>query len=499
MKWIWSHPLLSAILLLLAVAGVTATLSGQNREPDWITTTVERGTVREIISVSGVVEAINHAELSFPLTGVVSEVLVARGDTVAAGELMATIGNEAAVAERAQVAAALTSAIAARDELRNGQTEEQAAVTETTLTNAIKALERTQTLARTQVANALASLLSNDLEAVAVDPEERATAPTVSGTYTCGEEGVYHIRVYASDTQSGYSFTLSGLEGGTYSATTEQPGPLGDCGLTIQFDPDDFYNQSEWSVTVPNPRSPTYVTRRNAYTLALAQAEENVQAARDAVALAREQATVATAAPRVEALIAANAAVQEAQARLQRIDARLAEYAILAPFAGIVTRVDLQVGEVAGATPAIEILNTDAFELVARIPEIDVTKLAVGQPVRAVFDAAAEQPLTGQIRYISPNASNIDGVGYFQAVIDFDTVPDWMRAGLNADIDIEIARKDDVPRLPQRFIDRDGDAATVRTVSGARAQSQPVTLGLIGNDGYIEVTDLPVGTTVTTP
>lgn len=489
------------VLVIAALALVVTTIvfiQRSDREK-LTTTTVERGTVRELVSVSGMIEATETAELTFPSNGLVHNILVERGDAVQPGDLLGIVGDAAVVAERNQAAAALEAAQAARDEIVAGQTAEAAAVTATTVANAEAALKRAQELAREQVANALAALLSNDLTALSTDGDEDATAPTVSGTYSCSARGSYVVEVYASDTESGYSYRLSGLETDTQSVTTAQPSPMGDCGLYLQFTAGDKYNESVWKIDVPNTRSATYVTRQNAYQLALTQAQQNVQAARDALALARDKESVDTAGARVEALLQANAAVQEAAARVQQIDARLADHYLTAPFSGIVTKVHLNEGEVANLQPAISLLSTATYELVARVPEIDVTKLAIDQPVTAVFDAKRDQVVSGYIDYIAPRATEIDGVGYFETVIQLLQPPEWIRAGLNADIDIITTEVTDVARLPQRFINYSSSTPTVRVVHDGTVVAKPITLGVEGNDGYVEVVDLAVGTTVVAP
>ncbi|MAZ30261.1 hypothetical protein CL655_03180 [bacterium] len=499
MEWVRSHLVLSAVGFLLVLGILLVVVAGGKKQNDLTTTTVETGSVSEVVSVSGTVEATKEATLAFPTSGIIAGISIERGSEVLAGEILATIGDSAVAADRAQAAAAVAAAVAARDELVSGQTAESAQVTQTTVANAEAALVRAQELAREQVGTALAALLSNDLEAFSTDPDEQAAAPTVSGTYTCAEEGSYRLFLFGTDTDSGYSYRLEGLENGTFAASVNQPAPLGSCGLFIQFVAGEKYVWSEWEITVPNKRSATYITRKNAYDLALTQAEQNVQAARDTLALATNQASVETAAPRVESLVAANAAVQEAQARLQRIDAQLTDFAITAPFAGVVTDVLVNPGEVANQQPAINLLSTEAYELVARVPEIDVTKLAVGQSITAVFDAKRDEIVPGTIEFVTPEAIEIDGVGYFEAVITLSPTPDWLRAGLNADVDIIVHEEQNTTRLPQRFIDRSTEPPTVQIYHDGELVTQPVELGLIGNDGFIEVRNLEVGETVVAP
>lgn len=460
------------------------------------TGTVERGTVTQAVSVSGFIEADNTVELSFPAAGRISEVYVKEGDVVSAGTLLATIGQERLAAERSAALANVRKAEANQEELVNGQTTEERAVTETTVAKARAAWEQTTATELQKVQNALIALRSNGLAAYAADTQERATPPTISGAYICDTEGEYQIEVYRSGAVSGYSARLTGLETGTIPVTFDQPAPFGSCGLEIQFVSSELYANSEWLIPIPNTRSATYLTYRNAYDLATQQAEQNIQAAKQALDLAEDSATEETAAPRVEALLASNATVRAAQAELNRIDAQLADQSITAPFAGIVTEVDKLKGEIATTEPMITLLAEDAFTLIARIPEIDITKVSIGQTVTAIFDAKSDEPQQGTITFINPIATEIDGVAYFETKISLNEKPDWIRAGLNADIDVEIEQRSDVLVLPRRFVERTPEGNFVTLLENETLRRIPVETGLIGTNGLVEIIDLASGTVV---
>ena len=149
---------------------------------------VERGEVSSSISVSGALEAAALSELGFAQPGRLSALMVETGQTVQAGELLATIGSSAAAAERARAIAALREAEANREALLNGLTLEERAISSTTVQQAKTAYENTLDTENEKVAVAKATLYSTDLVARTNDPEENTTAPLVSGSYTCTEK-----------------------------------------------------------------------------------------------------------------------------------------------------------------------------------------------------------------------------------------------------------------------------------------------------------------------
>jgi HlyD family secretion protein len=470
----------------------------------YVTTVVERGAVVELVSVSGFVEAQNAAALSFPVTGIVASVSVREGDTVRQGDPLITLERAALIADRQNALAELRRAEADRAELIAGPRPEARDITATEVTNAEATLARTERTELERVSTARRTLLSSDLAALSINPGEDAPPPIVSGTYRCEREGEYLVSVFRSAAESGFSYRLSGLETGTQSAFTTQSGPLGSCGLRLQFIPGGGYGNSEWVIAVPNTNSPSYIANLNAYDLALKQAENAIRTSEETVALALQRATLENASPRSEALVRANAAVASAAARLAAVDAALGERVLTAPFDGLVTRVGVLPGETVGGTPIVTVLANDAFDMTVRIPEIDITKVRVGHDARVVFDAQSDTPITATITFISPIAVEIDGVAYFEATLVFPEPPEWLRSGLNADVDITVGQAPaDALRLPKRFvtISSSGDTVLTPNPRGDKHPPVPTPVEIIfnGNDGYFAIDGLPEGATVVAP
>jgi multidrug efflux pump subunit AcrA (membrane-fusion protein) len=489
------------LALVLFVAAVFYTYRAINPpEPNWVTTQVERGSVSETVAVSGFVEAVKTANLSFSSSGLVTGVLVKEGDSVLAGQVLATLGASQLVAERREAVSAITSAEAALAQTVAGPRAETISLSNTNLKNAEDNLARVTSEENRKVKNAQVALLSSGLEVVAVDPDEVSPAPIVSGTYTCEEEGAYTLQMYRAGSESGYAYTFSGLESGTEGASANQPGQIGDCGLFIQFSAGQSYGTSKWTLSIPNTRSGNYQTLKNAYDLARTQGSNAKNAATDALTLARDQAAVTTAPARTQEVTQGSAAISQAQARVEAIDARLRDLSIVAPFGGIITDISVVEGESAQSTPVITLLSNTAFTLTARIPEIDITKIAVNQKVSAIFDAERSETLTGTITYVAPAAIKIDGVAYFETTIVLETTPTWLKAGMNADVDIITKSKEAVLRLPKRFVTTDSTGNSfVRTPAGTNTATTSVEILFAGNDSFVEISGLSEGATVIAP
>ncbi len=468
--------------------------------PDLITATVEKGDVTDLVSVSGFIEAKQVADLAFPSTGIVTDVFIEEGSTVKAGEVLATLANTELVAERNEAMAALAIARAAYRETTAGPRSETVAVADTNIKNAEANLARVTVEENRKVENARTALFSTNLTSLALDPNEESTPPTVTGNYICDKEGVYNLHVYRSSSESGYSYTYTGLEKGTGLVSVDQPTPIGNCGLYLKFTTGDLYSDSDWEIKIPNTRSANYTALNNSYTLAITQAKNSIASAENSLNLARKEAGLSTAPARTEEISKANATIAQAEARVATIDARISDRSIVAPFAGTVTNVSITKGEAAPTVAVITVLANNTFTLKARVPEIDITKITTDQSVEAIFDAQSQDTLTGKIIYIAPVATQIDGVAYFETIIELAETPSWLRSGLNADIDIIIKSKDNVLRIPKRFVTTltDGSQVVLKLVEGQTATSSVEVL-FTGNDGFMEVGGLNEGDVVIAP
>jgi multidrug efflux pump subunit AcrA (membrane-fusion protein) len=291
----------------------------------------------------------------------------------------------------------------------------------------------------------------------------------------------------------------TGIENGSGTISPDQPLPMGSCGLFLKITDGGSYSNSIWNITIPNIDAPSYTANKNALDSAVTTAQAANETAAEALTLATEQTGAADAAPRSEAVDRAEAQVAKSSAQIAQIDAALGDRVIKSSFAGTVTLVDILPGETAGTKPVFTVLATNALELTARVPEIDITSVALGQPVRALFDADRSDIHAGKVSYIAPLPIQIDGVAYFEVKVTLDIIPTWLRGGLNADIDIITASKENVLRVPKRYVTTTDTTSAVRTIAGNTIATTTVTTIFEGNDGYVAIDGITEGTTVVTP
>lgn len=482
------------VVTIFAIGSLWWFFNNQNN-PALITTAAEIGTVRSFIAVSGTATVDDIIPLSFPKGGTVSGVFVSRGDEVATGTILATVGDTALQADYAASLAETTRLRAVRNELLAGQTAEEATVTDSTVKKAEIALTNTIRTETARVEAARTTLYNTGLTAIATNPDTGATPPTITGSYTCTAEGVYRLELYRSGTLSGYSYRYSGIETGVNNASTNQSNPLGECGLRLQFAADTNYSNAVFTITIPNTASPTFAANQALYEQAKVQEEANINAARQALDLALDQGTLTTAGPRVERLIAANANVAAAEARLTKASFALSESALRAPSTGIVTEIKVTNGQTVSVTPVLTLFTPRKTVFTALIPERDISKISIEQSAELVFDASPEETVLATVSFVSPIQTVVNGVSYYEAELLLQSSPTWLRSGMQADVKIYTETLTDIIRIPRLFLK--DNQVLVNTPSGTKVKDIEVLL--IGTDGFVAVSGITAGTKLVLP
>lgn len=156
------------------------------------------------------------------------------------------------------------------------------------------------------------------------------------------------------------------------------------------------------------------------------------------------------------------------------------EYAtLITPIAGIVTHIDTPVAGV-NITPATAIFTVaDPQSLVfeAKVDEIDVGSLLVGQTATISLDAFPETSFSGKISYISyTSETSSGGSTVFPVKITFDD-PNFLRIGLNGDITITVMREEQVLVIPKEAIRQNDDGNYVYRKTGNAFDRVNIVLG----------------------
>lgn len=173
-------------------------------------------------------------------------------------------------------------------------------------------------------------------------------------------------------------------------------------------------------------------------------------------------------------IAAASAQVDVAKAAESDAEDAMADATLVAPVAGLVTTVDLAVGDavtggdagagggVAGGssgstgTAQFVIVGTDSWQVDVTVDDADVALIAVGDQAELAIDGA--DTVFGTVSEIGLLSTSSSGVAAYPVTIAVTGSPDGVHDGVSADVSIVYERRTDVLTVP---------SAAVRTVDGS--------------------------------
>ena len=200
-------------------------------------------------------------------------------------------------------------------------------------------------------------------------------------------------------------------------------------------------------------------------------------------------------------LRSAEFAVQQSRASLSEAEDVLAKCTVRAPMSGLVTRLNVEVGETAvmgsGNMPGAALLTiADPSEMEARIrvDETDVPSIKVGNRATVRIDAFPRQAFPGRVVRVSNSASRGNGAqsAHFQVIIALDSTAVPLHPELSASAEIVTELRTgvlSVPILALTARDRTG-----RKPAGAPGESGPRVVGVfVVEHGVARFTPVRVG------
>jgi HlyD family secretion protein len=147
------------------------------------------------------------------------------------------------------------------------------------------------------------------------------------------------------------------------------------------------------------------------------------------------------------------AGVTQSQASLRQNQVNLAHTVIESPIDGLVISRNVDVGQTVAASmsaPTLFILAADLtkMQVLASLDESDVGRIRPGQAVRFRVDAFPTDEFTGNVTQVRLQPTTVQNVVTYQTVIDVPNPGLKLKPGMTANVNIEIARRSNVIRVP---------------------------------------------------
>ena len=199
----------------------------------------------------------------------------------------------------------------------------------------------------------------------------------------------------------------------------------------------------------------------------------------------------------------AEAAAGQARASLRQAQVNLEKTVITSPIDGIVVARSVDVGQTVSASvsaPTLFVIAADmsSMQLKASIDEADLGRIASKQSVNFTVDAYPNDTFRGVVEQVRLNPEVSSNVVTYTAIVSAPNPQLKLKPGMTASLTIEVARRDDVLRVPAAAL-RFRPSADVMQVlggGGAAAATAPAASDRGTVWQFLEGTLSPVAVTI---
>lgn len=389
--------------------------------------TVTRGDVEVTVTAIGTVEADQVTRLSFTSAGRIVALPFEVGDSVRAGDVLAQLNDEPQRIAYEQALLALELAQVQKDNLLAGPDEAQIRIAEANVQSAQGAINAIFNAISDEDIRAAELSYAQAQQALEDATQARATAPG-------GQPEEAYALLDARVGQASFNAEIARLQ---LEQLRSGSGP-----------------------------------ELNAAYARLAQAERELEQLQ--------------AGPTQAQLDRADLEITRAQIQVDEALAALEDLRLVAPFDGIVTAINAEVGSLAiPGLPVVEIADLDPLRLTVQVDEIDVRQLEEGMPARVRVDALSGVTLNAVLERIALVPISDLGIVNYDVRVRLEDLDPRVRVGMTAEATAVVESRQNVLVVPNQYIriDRVRNQAYVNLLQpDGTLREVEVTLGLQGQD-----------------
>lgn len=424
------------------------------------TMVISQADFREEVRVSGAVTAAQDVDLGFATNGRIARTYAKVGQHVWTGTILAETENGDLLATLAQEQADLAA-------LEAGTRPEELEVAATTVTNAkaalVNAIQNAYTTSDDAVRNRVDPLFSNP-----------RTNPQFSLSVTNALLGmtVESDRAATELTLVNWALMLTKLSSENAAISAKQAQTYLAQVTTLLADANLALNQSV-------PDQTTSAATISSYKTTLATARTNVDTTATALTTAAAALDAAESSLSLKQAGSTSEAIAAQRAAVAAAAAKVVATRVIAPFPGIVTRMDANVGEIVSPTTSEISMQSDGiFEIETYVPEVNIARVARGNAATTTLDtygSAVEFPAT--VIAVDPAETLKDGVPTYKTTLAF-LVPDpRIRSGMTANVTIVTGTLHDAVVIPSGAVGTKAGAPYVSVIEQGKAVSRAVVTG----------------------
>ncbi len=204
---------------------------------------------------------------------------------------------------------------------------------------------------------------------------------------------------------------------------------------------------------------------------------------------AKDALKVKEAAPRTSDIAVHRAQLAQAKANLQDVLARLNKKRMYSPINGIVSVVNAKVGSIISSQEvAISVISKSNFQIESYIPQINISLIEVGQETEVTLDAYGDAVFLAKVISIDPAETIKDGVSTYKVMLEFaDNNDSRIKSGMTGNIVVTTEKKSDVISVPQGIVKIIDGKKIVKVKEGDETIERQVETGMISSSGNIEI------------
>jgi HlyD family secretion protein len=470
------HKIWSITILLIVIIAGWYIFKNSSRNIIQTEITVVRGSLSEIVNVTGNVKPLSDVTLAFEIGGKVQNINVSVGDKVYEGQSLASLSNADLIANLDQAKANLKKVQAgfgdSADKIRLDS--EQA---KSSLVNTIK---DSYTKADDALRNKIYSLFNNPI---------KYNAPLIFNTDSFLQEDIEEGKDDIGDDLDAWYRTLIKTDISLDLEVNYNTAKLNLVQLKSLLD-----KCAEAVNGLSVDSSDITQTQIDTWKLNISTARTNINTAITTLISSFDVYSSANLAVRIakNSTLAEEANIEQAQASVASAEASLAKSTIKSPIAGVITAIDIKVGEiVSGSKNVISIISQGDYQIESFIPEADISKIKIGNKASTTLDAYGSSVVfdTAIIK-IDPAATVIDGVPTYKVTLRFMDQDSRIKSGMTVNLDILTNQKDNVLFLPNRVLitEDDGKYVSILNPDGSgKILLKKIVVGLRGSDGNTEI------------
>jgi RND family efflux transporter MFP subunit len=528
LRTIWGAHRIKVILAIIALAGSSyyayGHYSAESTSTRYVLAAAETGTLVVSVSGTGQVSATNQVDLKPEIAGKIASVAMTNSQQVKEGQVLMQLDASDAYKAIRDAQTNLESAQleledlkAAPSELTLTQSQNSLYQAEESVTTAQKDLADSYTDGYSAVSNAFLALpnvmggydsllFNKTLDRTQWNVDWYSSTSLVWNSNVTQEKkqviAKYEAARDSYDTTFAYFKTLN-----RDSSSTALEQLVNDMYSTVRLIDtsiqatnnyldyiQDLMEQNDYDIpTIMSQHQSTidgYTSTVNQHLTAVTNARQSILNAREAITAAERtlkerQLSYQDLVDGPDALDLRNQelTVRQRQETLTEAQADLADYAVTAPFDGVITGLDenLKRGlSVSSGTTLATLITTKRMAEVT-LNEIDVANVAVGQQATLTFDALEDITLTGKVAEVDTVGTVTQGVVSYTVKITFDVDDERIKPGMSVSATIATQVLTDVLMVPNSAIKTSGDSSYVEVLTGVTANQAATSTGVVSD------------------